>query len=100
MYPILSRFPQLQRATIQNAITGNLEFADYRISKSAWVRQEEDQLIRSIRFRVQAYTGLELDTAEDLQVVNYGIGGHYEPHFDFARVSSLNWVDRGSGSVY
>lgn len=30
-------------------------------------------------------TGLTADTAEELQVVNYGIGGHYEPHFDFAR---------------
>lgn len=26
-----------------------------------------------------------MSTAEELQVVNYGIGGHYEPHFDFAR---------------
>lgn len=33
-------------------------------------------------------TNLTMDTAEELQVVNYGIGGHYEPHFDFARVTS------------
>ena len=40
--------------------------------------------------RVGAITGLDMSTAEDLQVCNYGIGGHYEPHFDYARVKPMS----------
>jgi hypothetical protein len=35
-------------------------------------------------------TNLNQETAEELQIANYGIGGHYDPHFDFARVTIEN----------
>lgn len=60
--------------------------ANYRISKSGWLKDEEHKYVQDISRRVEDMTGLTVSTAEELQVVNYGIGGHYEPHFDFARV--------------
>ncbi|PIK34088.1 putative prolyl 4-hydroxylase subunit alpha-1 [Apostichopus japonicus] len=91
--------PRLKRATIQNSVTGNLEFADYRISKSAWLKDHDDAIVARIRQRVSHYTGLDLRTAEELQVVNYGIGGHYEPHFDFARKEEVNaFKNLGTGN--
>uniref|UniRef100_A0A1A8DPZ6 Prolyl 4-hydroxylase subunit alpha-1 n=1 Tax=Nothobranchius kadleci TaxID=1051664 RepID=A0A1A8DPZ6_NOTKA len=77
--------PRLRRATISNPITGVLETASYRISKSAWLTAYEDPMIEKINQRIEDLTGLEMDTAEELQVANYGVGGQYEPHFDFGR---------------
>ncbi|KAJ1521335.1 hypothetical protein ONE63_003011 [Megalurothrips usitatus] len=82
--------PRLKRATVQNYKTGELEVASYRISKSAWLREEEHHHIATVVQRVEDMTGLTCTTAEELQVVNYGIGGHYEPHFDFARRGEKN----------
>ncbi|XP_072439606.1 prolyl 4-hydroxylase subunit alpha-1-like isoform X4 [Chiloscyllium punctatum] len=80
--------PRLRRATISNPITGVLETAHYRISKSAWLSGYEDPVISRINQRIQDLTGLDVSTAEELQVANYGVGGQYEPHHDFARASS------------
>jgi prolyl 4-hydroxylase len=77
--------PRLARATVQNSLTGKLETANYRVSKSAWLKDIEHPIISKISQRCKAMSNLTLDTVEELQVVNYGIGGHYEPHFDFAR---------------
>ncbi|XP_074029071.1 prolyl 4-hydroxylase subunit alpha-1 isoform X1 [Leptinotarsa decemlineata] len=82
--------PRFQRATVQNSKTGELEIAQYRISKSAWLKEHEHKHIADISQRVEDMTGLTMETAEELQVVNYGIGGHYEPHFDFARKDEKN----------
>ena len=54
---------------------------------SAWLKYNNHPILTGIKRRTEDASGLTLDTAEELQVANYGIGGHYEPHFDFARVS-------------
>ncbi|KAF5304255.1 hypothetical protein FQA39_LY09782 [Lamprigera yunnana] len=82
--------PRFKRATVQNYKTGELETAQYRISKSAWLKDNEHKHIKNVCRRVRDMTGLTVETAEELQVVNYGIGGHYEPHFDFARKEEIN----------
>lgn len=46
-------------------------------------------MIDRVNKRIEQMTNLDMDTAEELQIANYGIGGHYDPHFDFARVSCL-----------
>ncbi|XP_026188225.1 prolyl 4-hydroxylase subunit alpha-3 [Mastacembelus armatus] len=60
--------------------------ADYRISKSAWLKDSAHYTVGKLDQRISMLTGLNVKHpyGEHLQVVNYGIGGHYEPHFDHA----------------
>ncbi|XP_028450316.1 prolyl 4-hydroxylase subunit alpha-2 isoform X3 [Perca flavescens] len=77
--------PRLARATVRDPKTGVLTTANYRVSKSAWLDKEDDSIIDIINQRIEDITGLTVDTAELLQVANYGVGGQYEPHYDFSR---------------
>uniref|UniRef100_A0A8D0HG72 procollagen-proline 4-dioxygenase n=1 Tax=Sphenodon punctatus TaxID=8508 RepID=A0A8D0HG72_SPHPU len=76
--------PWLQRSVVASG--EKQQKADYRISKSAWLKETVDPAIVSLDRRIAALTGLNIRSpyAEFLQVVNYGLGGHYEPHFDHA----------------
>ncbi|XP_051870007.1 prolyl 4-hydroxylase subunit alpha-2 isoform X1 [Pristis pectinata] len=77
--------PRLARATVRDPKTGVLTVAHYRVSKSAWLDDDEDPVVHQVNQRIADITGLEVETAELLQVANYGVGGQYEPHFDFSR---------------
>ncbi|XP_065912697.1 prolyl 4-hydroxylase subunit alpha-1-like isoform X1 [Dysidea avara] len=92
--------PKLNRATARNHRTGRFEPADYRISKSAWLGASDDPLgyVKKIDQRIEDITSLDMSTAEQLQVCNYGIGGHYEPHFDFARKEEDAFTSLGTGN--
>ncbi|NXH46117.1 P4HA3 hydroxylase, partial [Dicaeum eximium] len=76
--------PWLQRSVVASG--EKQQKAEYRISKGAWLKDTADPVVRALDRRIAALTGLDLRPpyAEYLQVVNYGLGGHYEPHFDHA----------------
>jgi len=91
--------PKLARATVQNSETGKLETASYRISKSAWLKSNDDDVVDRVNKRIGMMTNLEMDTAEELQIANYGIGGHYDAHYDFARKEETKaFSDLGTGN--
>ncbi|KAH0625287.1 hypothetical protein JD844_033752 [Phrynosoma platyrhinos] len=71
--------PWLQRSVVASG--EKQQQADYRISK-----RKEIEVTVALDRRIAALTGLNIQPpyAEYLQVVNYGLGGHYEPHFDHA----------------
>ncbi|XP_067163896.1 prolyl 4-hydroxylase subunit alpha-3 [Apteryx mantelli] len=76
--------PWLQRSVVASG--EKQQKAEYRISKSAWLKDTADPAVAALERRIAAVTGLDVRApyAEYLQVVNYGLGGHYEPHFDHA----------------
>jgi len=57
---------------------------------SAWLKDHDHPAINRISRRIEHMSDLTLATAEDLQIANYGIGGHYDPHYDFARKEEKN----------
>ena len=57
------------------------------MSKSAWLTDNQVPMLKYLTGLVSAITNLSMSTAEEWQVANYGIGGQYDPHFDFARKS-------------
>ncbi|GFT62807.1 prolyl 4-hydroxylase subunit alpha-1 [Nephila pilipes] len=91
--------PWLARATVSNPKSGALETANYRVSKSAWLGDSFHPRIARASQIVKEVTGLEVNTAEELHIINYGIGGHYEPHLDFKREGEADGFARfGTGN--
>ncbi|XP_036325363.1 prolyl 4-hydroxylase subunit alpha-2 [Rhagoletis pomonella] len=81
---------------VQRSMVDNGTFSDVRTSQNTWIDFEEHSFLNNLAQRLRDITGLILETAELLQVANYGIGGHYGAHYDFAEETGDVFDGRGN----
>ncbi|XP_022247737.1 prolyl 4-hydroxylase subunit alpha-1-like [Limulus polyphemus] len=100
--------PMLTRSRVQGQKNLEDEVSTVRTSKTAWLKPEDHPIVDRINRRVQYVTGLSTDVqnyhCETVQTTNYGVGGHYEPHYDFLYIGKteeqLTDVTRGGATVF
>lgn len=103
--------PKLKRAAVYVNESKKTLTSDSRISKSGWLNKSDDQMLQTLDRRVADMTSLSIESAEDLQVANYGIGGHFIPHYDYFYIEDydnrigtvlfyLNTVKQGGATAF
>ncbi|KAH8232435.1 hypothetical protein KR032_006568 [Drosophila birchii] len=85
---------RMERSRVGQSV--NATTTEIRTSQNTWLWYDANPWLSKIKQRLEDITGLSTESAEPLQLVNYGIGGQYEPHFDFTEVSlgsikTTNW---------
>ena len=75
---------------LQDSLLFN-KFKDPRISKSIYIEDLLDKELLNLNKLVSSITNLSITINDGWQVVNYGIGGHVVPHFDFTTV--INFLE-------
>ena len=69
--------------------SGKIKSSSGRVGKTGFIRSDPgvdsklDAVVTHLRHLAGRAAGLDDVNAESLQVVSYGIGGHYEPHVDY-----------------
>ncbi|XP_051925528.1 prolyl 4-hydroxylase subunit alpha-1-like isoform X2 [Hippocampus zosterae] len=75
--------PKLTRSKVRNNTDHTNVASRVRISQNCWLENDSYKVVKRLINRVGSITGLEMSTAEWMQIANYGVGGLYEPHIDF-----------------
>lgn len=88
-------YPYMTRSRIMK-LDGSGREVDFRISKIAWLPDDEGSISRRLSLRIADITNLEIKGSEINQINNYGVGGEYITHVD--AVENLNLTEEPSGN--
>lgn len=83
-YLIQKARPELKRSTVVSPVNTSGEIHEHRTSKGMFfVRDGKDALITNIERRIAELTQIPEENGEGIQVLAYGHGEEYRPHWDY-----------------
>lgn len=74
---------KIKRSTIVDPHTGKEEVVAQRSSEGTFFERNEDDFIAMLDRRVAKIMNWPLENGEGFQILRYGVGGEYRPHFDY-----------------
>jgi prolyl 4-hydroxylase len=74
---------KLERSSVVNAATGAYDVHPDRTSEGTHFERGENDLIRRIEQRISELIGYPVERGEPIQILKYGPGAQYRPHFDY-----------------
>lgn len=93
---------RLHRSTTLNLDTGANETIAERTSEGVYFRRGEHPLLDTIDARIAELVGWPMENGEPLQVLRYGPGAEYKPHYDYfdpARPGTVATLRQGGQRV-
>ena len=117
---IAAATPRMARSLTVATRTGGEEINDHRTSDGMFFQRGESPLIQRIEERIARLLNWPIENGEGLQVLHYGPGAEYKPHYDYfdpaepgtptivrrggqrvgTLVMYLNTPEKGGGTVF
>lgn len=94
--------PHLRRSETLNLDTGEDESNAARTSDGVYFQRGQSELCRRVESRIAALLDWPVENGEGLQVLRYGPGAEYKPHYDYfdpARPGTIATLGRGGQRV-
>lgn len=71
-----------------------------RNSRQTWLYDNENEFVKSISEKVATLTNTPIENQEPSQVLNYQVGGKYDPHYDACWQGTCDRMNKNGGARY
>jgi prolyl 4-hydroxylase len=75
--------PRMKRSTTVDRLTGDDELNDVRTSTGTFLDKHMDPVVKRIEERLAYVCQWPEENGENLQILHYGVGAEYKPHYDY-----------------